>query len=247
MEIITSPNSKGPSRDWLKFIKSSSAKAKIKQFYKNELKEDNIRIGQARLEEEAKKKGYALSALLTDESFKRISDRYSFGAPEEMYAAVGYGSVSVNQVLFKLIDFYKKEMPKPFEVQRGGRRGQDAGRRPRQRSIGAFGPLCGLLLAGARGQNRRLHLARAGRRHSTAPTARTYRAWMRNDSCPPHGIRKRTTSTVYNANIQIRATDQGAALSVLSLVVSDMKLSITAVNGRIDKNRDAPFWKPPSV
>ena len=43
----------------------------------------------------------------------------------------------------------------------------------------------------------------------------------------------------YNANIQIRATDQGAALSVLSLVVSDMKLSITAVNGRIDKNRDA--------
>lgn len=119
VEIITSPNSKGPSRDWLKFIKSSSAKAKIKQFYKNELKEDNIRIGQAKLEEEAKKKGYALSELLTEESFKRISDRYSFGGADEMYAAVGYGSVSVNQVLFKLIDFYKKEMPKPFEVHAG--------------------------------------------------------------------------------------------------------------------------------
>ena len=43
----------------------------------------------------------------------------------------------------------------------------------------------------------------------------------------------------YNANISIRAADQGAALSVLSLVVSDLKLSITAVNGRMDKNRDA--------
>ena len=127
VEIITSPNSKGPSRDWLKFIKSSSAKAKIKQFYKNELKEDNIRIGQAKLEEEAKKKGYALSELLTEESFKRISDRYSFGGADEMYAAVGYGSVSVNQVLFKLIDFYKKEMPKPFEVHAGDGGGRTPG------------------------------------------------------------------------------------------------------------------------
>ena len=66
VEIITSPNSKGPSRDWLKFIRSSSAKAKIKQFYKNELKEDNIRIGQMKLDDEAKKKGYTLSTLLTD-------------------------------------------------------------------------------------------------------------------------------------------------------------------------------------
>ena len=137
VEIITSPNSKGPSRDWLKFIKSSSAKAKIKQFYKNELKEDNIRIGQAKLEEEAKKKGYALSELLTEESFKRISDRYSFGGADEMYAAVGYGSVSVNQVL------------------------QDARRRAGQRSIGAAGAVCGVLFARARGRNRRVYLARA--------------------------------------------------------------------------------------
>ena len=57
VEIITSPNSKGPSRDWLKFIKSSSAKAKIRQFFKNELKEENIRVGQIKLEEEAKKRG----------------------------------------------------------------------------------------------------------------------------------------------------------------------------------------------
>ena len=59
VEIITSPNSKGPSRDWLKFIKSSSARAKIKSFYKKEMKEDNIRLGRSMLEETAKRKGVA--------------------------------------------------------------------------------------------------------------------------------------------------------------------------------------------
>ncbi len=89
VEIITSQNSKGPSRDWLKFIKSSGAKAKIKQFYKNELKEDNIREGQAKLEDEAKKKGYTLSELVTEESFNRISDRFSCASPDDIYSAVG--------------------------------------------------------------------------------------------------------------------------------------------------------------
>ena len=124
VEIITSPNSKGPSREWLKFIKSSSAKAKIRQFYKNELKEENIRIGQDKLEEEAKKRGFTLSTLLTDESFQRISERFSFNETDEMFAAVGYGSISVNQILFKLIDFYRKKSPQAFEIRTsdGGRK-----------------------------------------------------------------------------------------------------------------------------
>ncbi len=94
VEIVTSPTSKGPSRDWLKFIKSPSAKAKIKQFYKNELKEENIRIGQLKLEDEAKKKGYSLSTLLTEEGFRRVSNRFSFTEYDEMYAAIGYGSIN---------------------------------------------------------------------------------------------------------------------------------------------------------
>ena len=128
VEIITSPNSKGPSRDWLKFVKSSSARAKIRQFYKNELKEENIRVGQLKLEDEAKKKGYTLSAILTDESFKRISERFSFNEQDEMFAAVGYGSISVNQILFKLIDFYRKETPMAaFEVHGGDGGGRTPG------------------------------------------------------------------------------------------------------------------------
>ena len=238
VEIITSPNSKGPSRDWLKFIKSSSAKAKIRQFYKNELKDENIRVGQIKLEEEAKKKGFTLSMLLTDESFKRISDRFSFNEQAEMFAAVGYGSISVNQILFKLIDFYRKETPMILDVHAGTANGKTPG---------------GVLINGQAGML--VHFAGCC---SPVPgdeivgyTSRGRGVVVHRHDCPNlKGVEKQRllpatwqieagTKQRYNANISIRAAEQGPALSLLSQVVADLKLSITMVNGRIDKNRDA--------
>jgi GTP pyrophosphokinase len=237
VEIITSPNSKGPSRDWLKFIKSSSAKAKIRQFYKNELKEENIRIGQLKLDEEAKKKGYSLSTILTDESFKRICERFSFTEREEMFAAVGYGSISVNQILFKLIDFYRKETPQPFEL-----RTDRAGKAPGgvlvngQSGIlvhfaGCCSPVPGdkIISYTSRGRGTVIHRADCSNLGGVDQNRLLPATWQL-----AAGDKQR-----YNANISIRATDQGSALSVLSSVVSELKLSISAVNGRIDKNGDA--------
>ena len=237
VEIITSPNSKGPSRDWLKFIKSSSAKAKIRQFYKNELKEENIRIGQIKLDEEAKKKGLSMSTLLTPESFKRICERFSFNEVDEMYAAVGYGSISVNQILFKLIDFYRKETPMVFEVHAG-----DGGRAPGGvlingqagmlvRFAGCCSPVPGDDIVGytSRGRGVVIHRSDCSNVKHVEQMRLLPASWQ-----IAAGAKQR-----YNANISIRATDQGAAMSVLSQVVADLKLAITAVNGRIDKNRDA--------
>ena len=238
VEIITSPNSKGPSRDWLKFVKSSSAKAKIRQFYKNELKEENIRIGQIKLEEEAKKKGFTLSTLLTDESFKRISERFSFNEQAEMFAAVGYGSISVNQILFKLIDFYRKETPMAFEVHAGDGGGRTPGgvlvngqAGMLVRFAGCCSPVPGDKIVGytSRGRGVVIHRSDCPNVKGVEQLRLLPASWQ-----IAAGVKQR-----YNANISIRATDQGAALSVLSFVVSDMKLSITAVNGRIDKNHDA--------
>ncbi len=236
VEIITSPNSKGPSRDWLKFIKSSSAKAKIKQFYKNELKDENIRIGQLKLDDEAKKKGYTMSTLLTDESFKRLAERFSFGAVEEMYAAVGYGSISVGQILFKLIDYYKKEMPKAVEVRVGAGRNTGGVLINGQagllvRFAGCCSPVPGDEIVGftTRGRGVVVHRADCKNVKSVDKERILPASWQIEA-----GARQR-----FNANISIRATDQGAALSVLSSVVSELKLSITAVSGRIDKNQDA--------
>ena len=238
VEIITSPNAKGPSRDWLKFIKSSSAKAKIRQFFKNELKEENIRIGQIKLDDEAKKKGYTLSTLLTPESFKRICERFSFNEEAEMYAAVGYGSISVNQILFKLIDFYRKETPQvAFEVHSGNRNGTPGGVLVNGQSgilvhfAGCCSPVPGDAIVSytSRGRGTVIHRADCSNVRNLEPQRLLPAEWQ-----VAAGGKQR-----YNANISIRATDQGAALSVLSSVVSEMKLSITAVNGRIDRNGDA--------
>ncbi len=240
VEIITSPNSKGPSRDWLKFIKSSSAKAKIRQFYKNELKEENIRIGQIKLEEEAKKRGFTLSTLLTEEGFKRICERFSFNEREEMFAAVGYGSVSVNQVLFKLIDCYRKEVPMSvFEVHAGDGGGRTPGgvlingqAGMLVRFAGCCSPVPGDKIIGytSRGRGVVVHRQDCINMQKEEVKERLLPAsWQ-----VAPGAKQR-----YNANIAIRAVDQGAALSVLSFVVAEMKLSITSVNGRIDKNHDA--------
>ncbi len=238
VEIITSPNSKGPSRDWLKFIKSSSAKAKIRQFYKNELKDENIRIGQIKLEDEAKKKGFSLSTLLTEDSFKRISERFSFTEQAEMFAAVGYGSISVNQILFKLIDYYRKEAPLAFEVHAGDGGGRTPGgvlvngqAGMLVKFAGCCSPVPGDHIVGytSRGRGMVIHRSDCPNIKGVEQMRLLPASWQ-----IAAGAKQR-----YNANISIRATDQGAALSVLSSVVSEMKLSITAVNGRIDKNRDA--------
>ena len=116
VEILTSSSAKGPSWDWLKFVKSGSARAKIRQFFKREMKEDNAKTGRAMLEAEAKRRGYSLADILTEESFKKLSNKLVFSSVDEMMASVGYGAVSVNQVIFKLIDYYKKGIAKPQVV-----------------------------------------------------------------------------------------------------------------------------------
>ncbi len=116
VEILTQSNSRGPSWDWLKFVKSGSARAKIRTFFKREMKEENIKTGRAMLEAEAKRKGYNLNDLLTENAFKKLSNKLVFSSVNEMLASVGYGAVGINQVIYKLIDYYKKEMPKPIEV-----------------------------------------------------------------------------------------------------------------------------------
>ena len=111
VEIITSNSNKGPSWDWLKIAKTSGARAKIKSFYRKQMADDSIKLGKQMLESEAKNRGYNFGEILTQKAFDRISEKLSFAGHDEMYAAVGCGAVTVNQVLAKVIDIHKKEAP----------------------------------------------------------------------------------------------------------------------------------------
>ncbi len=109
VEIITNPNTKGPSRDWLKVVKTSSAKSKINAFFKKEMKEENIKKGKSILETNAKLKNLSLSKLLVPKYLEEVFEKYSFQSSDDMYASVGYGGITANQILNKLMALYRED------------------------------------------------------------------------------------------------------------------------------------------
>ncbi len=106
VEIVTS-NSATPSRDWLKFVKTAQARSKIKQWFKKQLKEENIVKGREMLEKEARRQGYQLHDLLKPDWLSVLYKRFTLNSQEDMFAAIGYGALSVNQILGKLAEQYK--------------------------------------------------------------------------------------------------------------------------------------------
>ena len=236
VEIITSPNSKGPSRDWLKFIKSSSARAKIKSFYKKEMKEENIRLGKSMLEEAAKRKGMSLTELVTPESFKKVSEKLSFDTPDEMYSAIGYGAVTVNQVIFKLLDYFRKEapapiIPQPFKAKNAKGSVTINGMTGMLVSFaGCCSPVPGDDIVGfvTRGRGVVVHRKDCPNMKNIDPARLQTAEWLVKEG-----------EARFKAAIVVTAEDQGAALSAISGSVAEMRLEITSINGRYDKNGSA--------
>ncbi len=108
VEILTSEKSKGPSRDWLKFIKSSGAKTKIQQWFKRNEREENIAKGKELLEKEIKKIGINYSDLLKQEFLNAAIDRYKFNGLDDMYASIGFGTITPNKIISKMLEEYRK-------------------------------------------------------------------------------------------------------------------------------------------
>lgn len=109
LEIITSQNSKGPSRDWLNVVKSTQAKNKINQWFKNEVKEDNILKGKELFAAYCRTRGINLSALLTAAYMSGVMQKYGFRDWESVLAAVGHGALKEGQIVNKLQELYDRE------------------------------------------------------------------------------------------------------------------------------------------
>ena len=109
VEIITSDTSRGPSRDWIKIVKSTSAKNKILQWFKKAEREENITKGKEILDKEIKKIGMAHSDLFKPEWLQVVLKRYNYNTQEDMFASIGFGAISPNKILTRLLEEYKKE------------------------------------------------------------------------------------------------------------------------------------------
>ena len=109
VEIITSQNSKGPSRDWLNIVKSAQAKTKINQWFKAELKEDNIQKGKDLIASYCKTKNIQFSDIYKPEFVEKVLSKYGFRDWDSVVAAVGHGALKEGQVVNKLQEEYEKK------------------------------------------------------------------------------------------------------------------------------------------
>lgn len=108
VDIITSDQSKGPSRDWLKFVKSSRARNKILAWFKKNLREENIEKGKDLIEKELKKIGMKHEDLFKPEFIQVVLNRYKYNSLDDMYSSVGFGSNTAGKIIARMLEEYRK-------------------------------------------------------------------------------------------------------------------------------------------
>ena len=111
VEVTTSASAK-PSRDWLRFVASPSTKAKIRQYFKRTMRDENIRIGRDMLVAACKKAGYSSKELMVDSWICETVEKQSFSSADDVLAAIGYGELKTKQIIDRLVHKYLQTVPK---------------------------------------------------------------------------------------------------------------------------------------
>jgi len=247
VEIITQQNSKGPSRDWLKIVKTSQAKAKIRNFYKKELKDENIAIGKSMLDAEAKRQGSSLSALMKSEYAEPILRKFSFADLDDLYAAVGCGGITAAHVITRLREEQKShEKPLVPVLPRIAAEPAQAGKGARSSAKDDMGirvaglpgcqvhfakcctPLPGDEIIGyiTRGRGVTIH----SRECVNVNASHDPNRWIEAEW-------SETTNSSYNGSIQILCVDRSNLLADLMSYLSAQKVTVCALNARLNSNQ----------
>ena len=232
VEILTQNGSKGPSLDWLKFVRTASARSKIRAYFKKENKEENIARGKEMLEREARRRGYDLDEVFTEEVVDGLLQKYMMSDVNDIYAAVGFGGLTTSQVLTKLLQGFKKEVQPTA---------QPSPTVPRKRSKS------GVLING--NANFTVHLSQCC---SPVPgdnivgyISRGRGVSVHRVDCPNvKGMEEERLipatwdtdgNESYNATIVLTTENKGGLLATITTVISNAKLQIVGVNARIEE------------
>lgn len=109
VEILTNVHSKGPSRDWLKLVKTAGARSKIKAFFKNELKDENIKLGKSMFNQAVQEKAISPSKIFEEKYEEELLRKFNVDSFDEIYAGIGSGTISVGQVINRFLSMVSTE------------------------------------------------------------------------------------------------------------------------------------------
>ncbi len=243
VEILTSSSVHGPSRDWLKICKTNQARSKINAWLKKEMREENITKGKEAIERELRRQGFTFAQLFKKEYLEPCLRRYSFSNIDDMYAAIGYGSITPPKIITRLKDF-SREVAKEAEIK--------TALAPVKRTSGASNitvhgidnclvriskccmPIPGDDIVGYITKGRGVSVHRADCVNVHADTL-SEEDRSRLISC----YWTENQQGAYLSDIQIESTDRKGLLADITNAVSDGKIAITAMSSRSLKNKMA--------
>ncbi|WAA11558.1 RelA/SpoT family protein [Fervidibacillus halotolerans] len=247
VEILTSKHSYGPSRDWLKLAQTSQAKNKIKQFFKRQLKEENVIKGRELVEREIRNLDFDLKEIMTAENMKRVAEKFNFANEEDMYAAVGYNGITAAQVANRLTEKFRKRKEKEEltllkdvselrPINRSKRR--DSGVRVKGvdnlliRLSKCCNPIPGDEIVGYITKGRGVSVHRVD-----CPNIKDKNIQDRLISVEWEGYTG--SKKEYNVDLEINGFDRSGLLNEVLQAVNEAKTNITAVTGKTDRNKMA--------
>ena len=247
VEIITSKNSK-PSGDWLSFIKTSKARSKVRQYVRETQKQQATEDGRELLEKEARKYNFEPREVLLAEKLAELARKHGYADTDDLYAAIGFGRLTANQTLEKLVGSEKLKKQKQSlrqerQLERQKRLGLKGKARPSQ---------------GGRAPGLDNLLIRFSRCCNPVPgddivgyITRGRGVSVHRKDCPNLGTLSTeegriievfwegTGQSSYPVELEVLAEDRVNLLSNIMLAVSEMKTNIVAVHGRTLKNKQA--------
>ncbi|SHH66682.1 GTP pyrophosphokinase [Anaerosphaera aminiphila DSM 21120] len=238
VDVITSSNA-SPSMDWLKIVKSPQAKKKISQYFKVKDRDKNIERGRDMLEREAKKIGYRVGDILKEDWLEEVRQKINVSSLEDLYAAVGFGTITINQVMSKLVEIYKKFnkndivpeeiIPqKSKKIVRGGVlvKGVD---NLKVRFAKCCNPVPGDDIVGyiTIGRGVSVHRADCANIKNMDESARLIEVEWQTEK-----------GASYNAQIEVKAADKGNVISDVATRINDSKLVLHNLNAKTTKDGD---------
>ena len=257
IEIITSQNSRGPSRDWLNIVKSTQAKNKINQWFKTEFKADNIQKGKDQLERYCKAKGIVIGDIMKNEYMESVIRKYGFRDWDAVLAAVGHGGLKEGQVINRLVEEDNKKKKKNVTDTQILKNIAEVNKKPQENRSGkkaksgivvrgiddvavrfsrCCNPVPGDEIIGfvTRGRGVSIHRTDCVNmiNISEADRERLLDAeWLASED--------ESTGKLYSAEINIYVTDKVGVLVDVAKVLQENEINVTAMSSRAAKNNTA--------